>query len=106
MSHLNTRLVLLVYQLYEYFERYDKAYNIVEYLSGGNLTARCPYSEVEAAQIVSKILSAIKSMHDKGLWVSSQAILLLNLQQGLTKISVVAGFGFGSHSICPVSGKG
>lgn len=39
----------------------------MEQLYGGNLAMRCPYSEGDAAQIVSKILSAIKCFHDNGM---------------------------------------
>jgi len=56
-----------IVKLFEYYERHDRVYLILENCSGGNLAGRCPYSESEAAQIVTKVLNAVKYMKDRGI---------------------------------------
>lgn len=50
----------------ETFEFKGKISIVMEVCSGGDLYARDPYSEIEAARIVSSILSAIAYMHSRG----------------------------------------
>lgn len=53
-----------ILKLYEAFESPQSISIIMEYLTGGNLYARNPYSEKESASIVRKLLSAVCFMHD------------------------------------------
>jgi serine/threonine protein kinase len=49
----------------ETFEFHGKIFVVMEVCSGGDLYARDPYTEAEAARIVSSILSAIAYMHSR-----------------------------------------
>jgi len=55
-----------IIKAYETFERKHKIFIVMEYCSGGDLYARTPYSEREAAKIIVKLLSAISYMHKSG----------------------------------------
>lgn len=65
-----------IVKAYEVFEDMGHIYVIMELCSGGDLYARKPYSEKEAAKIVGKLLSAIKYM------VSSAFCLTMSTHDG------------------------
>ena len=50
----------------ETYEHRNQIFIVMELMSGGDLYSRDPYTEDEAARIVSSILSAVAYMHDKG----------------------------------------
>jgi serine/threonine protein kinase len=50
----------------ETFEHANQLFVVMELCSGGDLYARDPYTEEEAARITGSILSAISYMHSKG----------------------------------------
>ena len=52
-----------IVRAYESFQKKKNIYLIMEYLTGGDLHARHPYTEREAAMIVGKVLSAVSYMH-------------------------------------------
>lgn len=56
-----------IVKAYEVFDNSHQIYIIMELCSGGDLYAKKPYSEKEAAKIVGKLLSALKHMHAKGI---------------------------------------
>mmetsp|Transcript_3989 Transcript_3989/g.4621 ORF Transcript_3989/g.4621 Transcript_3989/m.4621 type:complete len:567 (-) Transcript_3989:194-1894(-) len=56
-----------IVKAYETFEESKHIYLVMELCSGGDLYQRAPYSEIEAAKIIQKLLSAIKYMHNKGI---------------------------------------
>jgi calcium-dependent protein kinase len=54
-----------IVKAHEVFIRKNKEiYLVLEYCSGGDLYTRAPYSEKEAARIVSKLCSAVRYMHE------------------------------------------
>lgn len=52
-----------VVRIYETFETRDSMYLVMEYCRGGNLLSRMPYSESEAARILTQVLSAVAHCH-------------------------------------------
>ena len=52
-----------IIKIYDMFESKRSVYMIMDYCSGGDLFSRIPYSEAEAARIMTKLLSAIAYMH-------------------------------------------
>lgn len=52
-----------IVKAFEVFENKRQIYIVMESCSGGDLYARNPYSEKEAAKIVAKLLSAVAFMH-------------------------------------------
>ena len=52
-------------KVYEGFERKRHVYLVMEYCSGGDLRARFPYTEHQAAVIVKQIVSAVTYLHSK-----------------------------------------
>ena len=54
-----------IVKLYEAYERRRHIYLVMDYCSGGDLTDR-HFNEAECALILSKILSAVAYMHEKG----------------------------------------
>ena len=59
-----TRIVLIQNQAFEVFEKKREIFIVMELCSGGDLYRRLPYSESDSAKITTKLLSAIKYMHD------------------------------------------
>ena len=55
-----------IVKLYETYERRKQIYLLLEFCSGGDLYERTPYSERDAAIIVTKLLSAVAYMHKNG----------------------------------------
>lgn len=55
-----------IVKAYEEYETDNNIYVVMEYCSGGDLYARAPYMESQAASIVSQICSAISHMHKNG----------------------------------------
>lgn len=53
-----------IVKAYEVFEKKTSIYIVMELCSGGDLYRRLPYSEKQAAKITTKLVSAIKYMHD------------------------------------------
>ena len=56
-----------IVRVYELFEDDDAVYIIMEHCSGGTLTSRAPYTEREAAKIMTKLLSAVAYCHQRGI---------------------------------------
>jgi serine/threonine protein kinase len=56
-----------IVKAHEVFNHKKQIYIILELCDGGDLYTRLPYSEMEAAYISGKLLSAIKYMHDHGI---------------------------------------
>lgn len=56
-----------IVKAYEVFSRHWDISIIMELCSGGDLYARVPYSEKDAAHITRQLLSAIKYMHEKNI---------------------------------------
>mmetsp|Transcript_7297 Transcript_7297/g.10327 ORF Transcript_7297/g.10327 Transcript_7297/m.10327 type:complete len:565 (-) Transcript_7297:188-1882(-) len=56
-----------IVKAYETYDSSKQIFMIMELCSGGDLYARTPYSEKEAAKHVGKLLSALKHMHDRGI---------------------------------------
>eukprot|EP00980_Cylindrotheca_fusiformis_P002960 scaffold683_cov124-Cylindrotheca_fusiformis.AAC.29 len=56
-----------IVKAHEVFNYKRQIYIILELCDGGDLYTRLPYSEMEAAYISGKMLSAIKYMHDHGI---------------------------------------
>jgi serine/threonine protein kinase len=54
-----------IVRAYESFQKKKQIYLVMEYLTGGDLHARHPYTEREAATIVGKVLSAISYLHKR-----------------------------------------
>ena len=54
-----------IVKLYEAYERRRHIYLVMDYCSGGDLTDR-HFNEAECALVLSKILSAVAYMHEKG----------------------------------------
>lgn len=52
---------------HEVYHHKKQIYIILELCDGGDLYNRLPYSEMDAAYISGKLLSAIKYMHDHGI---------------------------------------
>ena len=52
-------------KVYEGFERKRHVYLVMEYCAGGDLHARFPYSEAQAADVIQQILSAVTYLHSK-----------------------------------------
>eukprot|EP00984_Skeletonema_dohrnii_P007771 scaffold2862_cov238-Skeletonema_dohrnii-CCMP3373.AAC.4 len=52
---------------YEVYETKHNIYVVMEYCSGGDLYARVPYAESQAANIITQLCSAIGHMHDNGI---------------------------------------
>lgn len=52
-----------IVKAYEVFEKNRHLYVVMELCSGGNLYERVPYTEIESARVVNKILSAVSYMH-------------------------------------------
>ena len=52
-----------IVRAYESFQKKKNIYLIMEYLTGGDLHARHPYTERQSAMIVGKVLSAVSYMH-------------------------------------------
>lgn len=67
-----------VVRAYETFEHKRRIYIVMELCSGGDLHERSPYTEQEAAKIVTKLLSAVSYMHKMGVChrVCSNLLLL------------------------------
>eukprot|EP00578_Thalassiosira_sp_NH16_P021397 CAMPEP_0181101490 /NCGR_PEP_ID=MMETSP1071-20121207/13782_1 /TAXON_ID=35127 /ORGANISM="Thalassiosira sp., Strain NH16" /LENGTH=548 /DNA_ID=CAMNT_0023184345 /DNA_START=50 /DNA_END=1696 /DNA_ORIENTATION=+ len=55
-----------IVKAYEVYETKANIYVLMEYCSGGDLYARAPYMENQAATMVSQICSAISHMHKNG----------------------------------------
>lgn len=55
-----------IVKAYEVYETKANIYVLMEYCSGGDLYARAPYIENQAANVVSQICSAISHMHKYG----------------------------------------
>ncbi|EJK71500.1 hypothetical protein THAOC_07053 [Thalassiosira oceanica] len=55
-----------IVKAYEVYETERNIYILMEYCSGGDLYSRAPYTETEAAKIVSHLCSAISHMHKNG----------------------------------------
>ena len=55
-----------IVKAYEVYETKANIYVLMEYCSGGDLYARAPYMENQAANIVTQICSAISHMHKAG----------------------------------------
>jgi serine/threonine protein kinase len=55
--------IIKALEVYDTKKKGDQVYLVLELCTGGDLYTRSPYSRREAAQINSKILSAIKYMH-------------------------------------------
>jgi serine/threonine protein kinase len=51
----------------ETFDRRNHLFIVMELCSGGDLYSRDPYTEEEAARIISSILSAVSYMHNRGI---------------------------------------
>lgn len=56
-----------IVKAHEVYNHKKQIYIILELCDGGDLYTRLPYSEMEAAYISGKLLSAIKYMHDHGI---------------------------------------
>lgn len=56
-----------IVRVYELFEDDDAVYIIMEHCSGGTLASRAPYTEGEAAKIMTKLLSAVAYCHQRGI---------------------------------------
>ena len=56
-----------IVRVYELFEDDDAVYIIMEHCSGGTLASRAPYTEREAAKIMTKLLSAVAYCHQRGI---------------------------------------
>merc|ERR1712157_453255 len=56
-----------IVKVYNVFERKQEIHIVMEFCSGGDLFSRCPYSEVDAANIVGQIVSAVSYMHKHGI---------------------------------------
>ena len=70
--------------MYEYFERYGKVYMIMEFCYGGNLASRLPMSEFEAMRIITALLSAVKHIHNSGMFHLSRKYPLVSTTIGTT----------------------
>ena len=55
-----------IVKAYEVYETERNIHILMEYCSGGDLYSRAPYTETEAAKIVSQLCSAISHMHKNG----------------------------------------
>lgn len=55
-----------IVKAYEVYETKANIYVLMEYCSGGDLYARAPFMENQAAQIISQLCSAISHMHKNG----------------------------------------
>lgn len=51
----------------ETFNHRNQVFIVMELCSGGDLYTRDPYTEEEAARVISSILSAVSYMHLKGI---------------------------------------
>ena len=56
-----------IVKAYEVYETKYNIYVVMEYCSGGDLYARVPYVESQAANIITQLCSAIGHMHDNGI---------------------------------------
>ena len=56
-----------IVKAYEVYKSKSNIYVVMEFCSGGDLYARNPYDETDAAKIVGKLLSALAYMHGKGI---------------------------------------
>jgi calcium-dependent protein kinase len=56
-----------IVKAHEVFSHKKQIFIILELCDGGDLYTRLPFSEMEAAYISGKMLSAIKYMHDHGI---------------------------------------
>jgi len=56
-----------IVKAYEVYETKHNIYVLMEYCSGGDLYARVPYVESQAANIITQLCSAIGHMHDNGI---------------------------------------
>lgn len=54
-----------IVRVYDMFEDKRHIYMVMEYLTGGDLYARIPYTEAQAAKIMTKVVSAITYLHQK-----------------------------------------
>lgn len=52
-----------IVRVYDIFEDKRHIYLVMEYLTGGDLYARIPYTEAQAAKIMTKLFSAITYLH-------------------------------------------
>ena len=52
-----------IVRVFDVFESKREMYLVMEYCSGGDLYSKAPYSEAQAAMILTKILSAVAYMH-------------------------------------------
>ena len=55
-----------IVKAYEVYETRNNIYVLMEYCSGGDLYARAPYTENDAAHLVTQLCSAIAHMHKNG----------------------------------------
>ena len=78
--------------MYEYFERYGKVYMIMEFCYGGNLASRLPMSEFEAMRIITALLSAVKHIHNSGMFHLSRKYPLVSTtnRQAITDYSCLS----------------
>jgi len=56
-----------IVRLYEVYDTKSQIYMVMELCSGGDLWKRVPYTEVDAAKIVKKMVSAVAHMHEQGI---------------------------------------
>jgi len=66
-----------IVKAYEVFYCKKRIHIAMEYLSGGNLFKRTPYTEKKSAEILRKLLSAVKYMHDNGIVHRDCELLML-----------------------------
>jgi calcium-dependent protein kinase len=56
-----------IVRLIETFNHRNQVFMVMELCTGGDLYTRDPYTEEEAARIISSVLSAVSYMHLKGI---------------------------------------
>lgn len=55
-----------ILRVYEWAEDGRHLYMVMEHLAGGDLTTQAPYSEADAARVLTRILSAVAYLHRRG----------------------------------------
>jgi len=68
IRYLDHPNIARAYELYNNDNKYmSPIYLVMEYLSGGDLNTRKPYSEKDAKRIIKQLLYAVKYMHEHGI---------------------------------------